>query len=178
MEHSSSYTAGFFVGFGAVILLALLVILAKRKLRGPSSKQYDERQRAAQGKAYQWAYYTLLSYTLAAGLFDLSTGIVWADRYMEMMLGVFLSVGVFAAICIRHDAYVGFRDQPKKYILLFVVLGLINIIPSVLTITQGIGFVENGILTHRAANPIAGLLLISLALILAVQAGRAKRRLD
>ncbi len=166
MTRSISYVVGFFTGLLSVLLIAFLVYWAIKKKTGKNTWEYDERQELARGKGFKAAYFVLLGYLIAYGLFDVGTGIVWCDTFTGIMIGICLSILVFAIICIWKDAYISFRQKPKFYILLFSLLSLLNIGIGLLRGRME-GFVQNGILTMQITNLIVGcILLVVLAVYL------------
>ena len=58
------YVAGFLVGIASVAVV-IAVMAAVRKKQGRPKAEYDERQLAARGIAYRWAYMTLILSLLA-----------------------------------------------------------------------------------------------------------------
>ena len=123
------YVAGVLVGIGSAAVV-IAVMAAVRKKQGQPKAEYDERQLAARGIAYRWAYMTLIFSLLA------NTGVEaiwgpWAKPGVAVWMMIFLSVGVFVVVCVRRDAYFAMAQDPKASLWLFgavVVLQIPNII--------------------------------------------------
>lgn len=166
MNVNLPYLAGLACGLLVVGIACFVVFKLAKKITGKGRREYDERQQLCQGRAYKAAYYTLIGYLCFAGVFDLSTGIKWCDQFTSLMLGMFLSVGVFAVMCIFTDAYMPLHFKPTGTLIILTGLGIMNI---------GIGlvnhapFIENGILTYRSINFLAGITLIFVALLLLIK---------
>ena len=170
MDRSPAYLLGVAVGLAAAIALVLLARKLLWKKRTKAQREYDERQQQALGRAYKYGYYTLLIYLGAAALFDLMTGVRWCTLYTGAFLGVLLSVGVFGLVGIANDAYYPFRDNPMRYIALFFALGALNVALGVLHLCESGTFIEDGMLSHSAINPLAGVLLLALGTAMLVKA--------
>ena len=169
-------------GFGAGVVVGLVLVgIVIRLLLGRKSKrsrEYDERQKLAQGIAYKYGYYTLLGYLAAVSLFDLMTGVRWCSLYTGVFLGVLLSVGVFGIVGICNDAYFPFRENPGRYIALFAVLGAMNVVIGVSHYLHEGTFMQDGMLSHSVVNPLAGVLLLLLAGAMAAKRQREKRETE
>ena len=85
--------------WGGIILFALPKNQVFKK------SKYDERQRAEQGKAFQYAYITLLCYLIMWMAADKLFGTDWCEMTFGLFLGIGFSVSVFLAYCIFRDAY-------------------------------------------------------------------------
>ena len=86
-----SYLAGFLVGLLCVFAVGTVLRLVRRK-HGTERAKYDERQLTARGIAYRLAYFTLMLALLA----DVSATALlrpWAERGVDVVLCVFLSIG-------------------------------------------------------------------------------------
>ena len=113
----------FFLGFAVVFVAALIVRLLLRK----DCAKYDERQILAQNMAYTAAYCVLVFYCAAFVPLEKIGGPDWFDTYTGICLGIFLSVLVFAVICITKDAFFHGAESPALLIFLFLAAGAVNI---------------------------------------------------
>lgn len=154
---STAYVWGAVCGIAVVALAGLLA--GQRMKRKYSGKcKYDERQIAAQGRAYKCAYFTLLIYLLVYGIIC-AMDIIWCETMVGVFTGIVISIAVFAVICIFEDAYFKTFESPRAYILMFTFIGLANVLLGVLHMVDG-DFIENGIMGINSMNFIAGLLLL------------------
>ena len=159
MKHNLWWLAGALSG----ITVVLIVYLITRVTHG-KNKDFDERQTAARGKAFQYAFITtalgeLLYVCLEAG------GIVFADSSIGPLLPVLLGAAVFAVTAVANDAYLSLRESAKSaflFPLLFLALNLLIGIPKLI---DGKVIVD-GLLTFDGINLIiAALFLILFAAI-------------
>lgn len=170
---STAYVLGYAVGVMAALSAALICYIIYKK-NHPESCKYDERQELMRGKAFKYAFFTQLAYNCVMMVMNPILPL-WADYSMQIFIGVIFSAFVYAVICIRNDAYISFREKPRVYITMFLAVGAVNVFITVMNLTIGTPYVQDGMLTFRAANPICAILLITLAIVLAVKAGREKR---
>ena len=177
MNTSMEYRFGMVLGMAVALALAVVIGLIIRKRRG-GKHEYDERQKAAQGKAYKQAYYTLLIYLVLYGLFDLYTGIRWCDLYTGAFIGVCLSVLVFALVCIREDAYISFREKSRSVYLILGLIAAANLVSPLLGIGTPGYLVEDGMLTVRSVNLFIGVMMIIILRAMGVQTLVEKRKAE
>lgn len=177
MNTSLDYRIGMILGIVTALLLAAIIGLVFRKRR-IGKNEYDERQKAAQGKAYKWAFFTLLGYLALWGLFDLYTGVKWCDVYTGAFIGVCISVLVFALICIREDAYVSYKEKGKSVYLILGVIGLANLLIPLPNLGKAGYFVEDGMLTVHTVNLLIGAMMLIILAAMAVKELSDKRKAE
>lgn len=84
----------------------LIAAAAKSEPKKKNRTKYDERQIAAQGMAYKWAFWTMFAYYFLYVFICGPANLVWCDQYLGMLLGVIVGATVFVVICIFRDAYI------------------------------------------------------------------------
>lgn len=166
-----SYVAGVLVGIGSAAVV-IAVMAAVRKKQGQPKAEYDERQLAARGIAYRWAYMTLIFSLLA------NTGVEtiwgpWAKPGVAVWMMIFLSIGVFIVACVRKDAYFAVAQNPRTYLWLFGAVVVLQIPNIIITLRSG-GFVEDGLLTWDALSPASGALFLVLTVCAIVRLRRQR----
>ena len=165
------YVAGVLVGIGSAAVV-IAVMAAARKKQGRPKPEYDERQMAARGVAYRWAFLTLML-SLAV-----NTGVEaiwgpWAKPGVSAWMMIFLSVGVFVVVCVRRDAYFAMAQDPKASLWLFGAVVVLQIPNIIITLRSG-GFVEDGLLTWDALSPASGALFLVLTVCAIVRLRRQR----
>lgn len=165
------YVLGFVCGFFAVFIVSYITkrILRKRGTFGhtENGSQYDERQILARGKAFKYGYFA----TMFGCILQL-----YLEQYVEqfftrqvMVFSVILiGVLVFVSICIFRDAYLGLSEKPIPVICLFLVISVINFIPSITDV------VKRGTLLNKEGvfsdiNFLCGCLLLIVALLIIIK---------
>ena len=105
---------------------ALVFFRAKKQ-----EKRYDERQLLARNAAFKTAFFTLAGYCVVCAFLNM-LGINWALTATQMFLGVILSIGVFACICLYRDAFFDFAKKNQKlYIFEMMAFSVIQFIGGV-----------------------------------------------
>ena len=165
------YVAGVLVGIGSAAVV-IAVMAAVRKKQGRPKPEYDERQMAARGVAYRWAFLTLmLSLAVNTGVEALWGP--WAKPGVSAWMLIFLSVGVFVVVCVRRDAYFAVAQDPKASLWLFGAVVVLQIPNIIITLRSG-GFVEDGLLTWDALSPASGALFLVLTVCAIVRLRRQR----
>lgn len=165
---SNAYMAGLL--FGVLVAVVVFIIIALAKGKKTAGADYDERQELVRGKAYKIALFTLMLYLAA----DTGLSIFWrpwAQPGVDTVLGIFFSVGVFMAICIRNDAFVGLREKVKQSILIACIVlaaQLVNIFTSHDPLVAG------GMLTTRVISVACATLFAVELVLLLVHMNREK----
>ena len=141
----------------------LIAAAAKSQPKKKKKQIFDERQIAAQGTAYKWAFWTMFGYYLLYATVCGAMEIVWCDPFLGAFLGVIVGATVFALICVFRDAY--FRpDQSRKSEIVVINLiccsqGLIGL----MNLSDGT-VIEDGVLSADALQ----LFLLLMGLVLDV----------
>lgn len=160
----------------SVALIALVCVLSRMKF-GSKMKfgkcEYDERQTAARGKAYQAGFVTLLIYEALYACLDY-IGLEWCENVTGIAIGIFLSVGVFAVVAVSKDAYLSMNENPKAWRLLWLVMALAN---CTIGAVQGyhMELVRDGKLTANWMNFLCGLLFLVILVAQLIHDHKSKR---
>ena len=127
----------------------LIAAVAKSEPKKKKRQVFDERQIAAQGMAYKWAFWTMFGYYLLYAIICGAMEIVWCDPFLGAFLGVIVGATVFAVICVFRDAY--FRpDQSKaSEIIVINVLCACQGILGLTHLSEGT-LIEDGLLSADA----------------------------
>ncbi|MDD6327544.1 MAG: hypothetical protein PUA62_03735 [Lachnospiraceae bacterium] len=136
------------MGLVAGILFSVLLIALCYKLifynhgrgrKGPfrEKEMYDERQLLARGAAYKAGYYSLIFYLLLVILINNADKNTNYITDLTLVIGVCISIGVFAVVCIIKDAYMSLYENAKRSILIMLILGFINIGLGVSGVLEG-----------------------------------------
>ncbi|MCR5824135.1 MAG: hypothetical protein K6G60_06880 [Lachnospiraceae bacterium] len=164
-----SLIAGVAVGILLVVIVATLAIKSNAPV-----KKYDERQIAMQGKAYKYAFITMVIYfglfavvSTLSSLPTLFTLPFSAD--ILVMLGVLTGAMVFAVTAIIHDAYFRLDENQGFIIILFVITSLINIAIGVVHIVNGDHAGDGVINMLNSGNLLCGAALLVLPISIMVK---------
>ena len=121
---STAWWMGFVVGILIVaVVCAIVAKVARRK--GAGVGQYDERQQIARGKAFTWAYATLMVY-LALWMILRSLEVPFFMESLSVAIGALISIAVCVAYSVFHDAYFKASESPRAWIVIICAIGLLN----------------------------------------------------
>ena len=163
------YILGFLCGLVVVAIVALLLRYVLKKKNGVLCGEYDERQKAIQGRGYKYAYFTLMIAVAAGGVFDAWLGVKWIELFPFAMLCLWLSLCVFVTYCIAKDAYVSFQAKRKVLILIFALSALMNLGIALMEILHGDGIITGGCLNLTSANLFTGAASLQIAIALCIR---------
>ena len=108
-----------------LIIAAILLRFAKKDKKEKFT--YDERQKAARGEAYKFAFFTLVIYNAAYGIIDMALEIKWTETLTGLMIGVCIAILVHVVYSIWHECYFSLNEEPKKVLLLFGIISVVNV---------------------------------------------------
>ena len=163
---NTAWAIGFAVGL-MVVAAACTVVAKIAKSKGVGKGQYDERQQIARGKAYTWAYATLLVY-IALWMILRSLEIPFFMQSLSVLAGALLSIAVFVGYSIFHDAYFKASESPRQWLVIICAAGVLNLGLGVMHLVRGETLAER---LYDNANLFVGLLLmVTLALIIVKRA--------
>jgi len=168
---STAYIMGIVCGVLAVVLICWIIAVINRK-NGRKSKDYDERQQAIRDRGFKYAYLTLISYMALLAILH-SLDIFTGDVSGWLFIGVILSATVHVVYSIYKDAYFRVSDSPRSNIVLFGVLGPINLIIG--AVKRISGEVEGAFPTTEDLNLIVGVMLAIVAISILIKLRLDKR---
>ena len=123
---NTAMALGFVTGILIVAIVCTVMAKMAKKKGCVGRGKYDERQQIARGKAFTWAYATLLVY-LAVWMVFRSMEIPFFMEGLSVIVGALLSIGVFVGYSIFHDAYFKTSESPRTWIGIICAVGLLNL---------------------------------------------------
>ena len=171
----AEYNIGLLVGMlvGVAVGLVVVALCFKYvKIRKGSNFEYDERQQLARGNGFKYAYVTSIVYNGVLCLLTVTGIPLPVEQSVLIMMGILLTVLVYAVYCIQHDAYVSLNENANRLMIVFTVLGGINTFIGAMHVIHGT-MIEDGILTFHGINLFCGVLLLIVAATLFVHTKRA-----
>lgn len=167
------------LGFAVGVLVVLLIVLVVKKVSNKNQNcEYDERQLLARSTAYKYSFFTLLIYmALSAMLYCME--IKWATLDVQMILGIILSVAVFAGICIFKDAYFTYDGKNmKSFLVLACFCGPLNLILFFTDLFGGEELLTNGMLNNNIMSLLYGLLFTAIIIMIVIKRVISKRTVE
>ena len=170
------YVAGFCVGLFLVLFVSLLI---KAFNKNKTKCEYDERQILARNSAYKTSFFTLMGYMALIALLD-SFDFKWAELDIQMLSGIFISVGVFVTICIFKDAYFSYNEKSmKSYFLLCIAIMVLNLVAFIMnTVLDGESILTDGILNYNATNLFVSILFAIFLILIIIKNMISKRTVE
>ena len=159
MKDNKTWLMGFYVGFAVVLVLFFVIFIIRNRKNG--APEYDERQITARNLAYKYAFFILLVYCALCGFLDV-TGIKWATLTALLFIGTMASATVFAVICILRDAYEGINERRNTSLVLFGIIGVVNLGTFVMNIVKGVPYFTDGLLNENVTTPGLAVMFLSL----------------
>ncbi len=166
-----AYILGIVCGILAVALVCWIISRINKKT-GVEKKDYDERQQALRDKGFRFAYLTLIGYMALFALLH-SLDVITGELSGWIFIGVIISLLVHIIYSIYNDAYFRVSDSPKRFTVLFSILGLSNIALGVLKRVNG--EVEGAFPAYGDLNLIIGVMLLIVMLNIFIKTQLDKR---
>lgn len=164
---SSAYNFGLMIGviFGIIIAVLLVRYMNRdKKLK----TQYDEMQQKARGKAFCYAFYTVIileAVLIFVSLFDLRLPMTDAVLHFTVIV---IGILVLAGYCIWHDAYIGLNTNMKRYSVIVIAAGAINLLSGIMAIANG-SMVADGQLQTPFINLLCAIMLIIVGILMFIK---------
>ncbi len=126
---------------------------------GSIKTRYDERQQVARGKSYQFGFCGLCPALFILILLDSADVVIPAEPLVIYFSTFFIGAAALCIHSIFNGAYFGINNMQTKWIVFFVIFGIINGLLSIMSIIDGTMF-ENGRLAAPFVNVLCCLLLV------------------
>lgn len=131
------YCIGIIVGIIAGLASVALLAAIAKKLGGKISmrrsrkcKEYDERQLVVRSKAYKFAFFTLMIYTVLVQFINDIFEVSLLSSFGGAWIGVCISITVFVVYCVVNDAYISLNENKRGILILFGGIALLNLVIS------------------------------------------------
>lgn len=161
---NSAEFAGIFSGL--VIGIILVIVLLRLTKKDYSLRcMYDERQQLVRGRGFKYGFFTLMIYDIFYGWGMDALDQQYIDDVTAMIFGVCLGVAVYASYCIWHEGYFSLNENPKRVLLVFGILAVLNFIIFAVQILHGT-VMEDGVITYHCVNLLCGVLFIFLFIVI------------
>lgn len=171
--HVNYYHFGLFVGLFVGCLVAGL-LLRFVKTEGSWRCRFDERQELHRGRGYKYGFYTLLCYIVVDYVVINVFEKQWAAEGVDILIGVIVSVGVYAIYCIFHEAFLSLNENPKRYVAVIIFCMLLNGLGAVMQFQHN-PVIENGQLTTHCMNLVCAVLMAVVLIALALKYGISQK---
>lgn len=151
-----------------IFAVILLFAFALRKARG-NVAEYDERQLVIRGKGYQYGFLTSLIYMFIIVYLDYTNLLDNISTTVVIMVGIFLSLLVFAGYCIIKDAFLSLTQNRKHYMILCCVIVIIDALNVFIAISENKVIQNGAINSNILINGLTGLLFAIMLVLLIIK---------
>lgn len=158
----------------AVGIFVVCIILKFTKDDGKIKCKFDERQARIRGEAYKISFFTLLIYCFLYGMIAISVERQFIDSFAAMVLGCVIAIAINVVYCVLKDAYFALNERKNQLMVVFGVIGVMNIVLGIMSICEGTAIVD-GVFTYRGTNLICGILFVVIWIVLFVKKIQDKR---
>ena len=160
---------------GVILGLIIAAFLIRYMNRDRKWKtEYDEMQQRARGKAFCYAFYTVMileAILIFVDLFGIRLPMTAAVTHFTLIV---IGIVVLACYCIWHDAYVGLNTNMKRYTIIVVVAGAINLLAGIMAIANGTIWM-NGQLQTPFINLLCAFMLIAIGVVMTAKKAADER---
>ena len=158
MSGNNFMMMGIAVGIFVGLILCVFVLKAMNK-DGKMKTKYDEMQILVRGKAYQYAFWTMMGLEAAMLVLDSENIQLPWEGYVTHMIIILIAVLVQVSYSIWNDGYVGLNTNVGRFGLFSVIISLFNFLIAGGAIFDG-KMIVNGRLQSPVMNLLCGVLFI------------------
>ncbi len=159
---------GFAIGLAIVVVIAL-ICNKNRKMK----TEYDERQLILRGRGFKMGFYAMVIWAA----FNIALAVTGFEIPMEPEILAFsyIVVGVLTDVlfCIFHDAYWGMNNNKARYLILFALIGGLNLAVAIRAHLHG-ELVKDGRLGSLGINLFVAFLFVLIGCAVLIQMIREK----
>lgn len=164
-------SVGFIAGL-MIAAIALVFIFRYANKDGKVRTEYDERQKALRGKAYKYAFYAEIFAQLVIMMIFMAGVEVPVEDYALVFSAILFGCIVLATYCIWNDVYWGLNNNHRRYLIVFAIATVLNILPLIGNVRGGT-LMENG----KIGLPLLNILVLIMMAVICVEL-LVKRAMD
>jgi len=168
MEDIMEYYLGFALGAFVAVIIGVLFIFAMKKYTKTDNSlkcKYDERQQLVRGTGFKYGFFTLIFYNVAAAFLISVEKRQYVEHAALLLAGILLGVFIYGAYCIWNESYFSLNENPKRVIIVFALIALLNFGVGYRGFLHGV-LIEDGMLTVNCLNIFCGVLVLMLFFVM------------
>lgn len=162
-ERNMGVIVGIFFG---LCLAVLLLWVCNRK--GQIRTQYDERQKLVRAGGYKIGFWVITIYECVLAILGIGEVVIPVEAPVLHFGGIICGITALGIYSVWKDAYWGLNNDKRRYTILFVVCGAINLLSGVMSIVDG-RIMNDGMVSLPAMNLLCGLMILVLGIALGVK---------
>ena len=171
MEDIMEYYLGFALGALVVAIIGVLFLFVMKKYTKTDNSlksRYDERQQLVRGTGFKYGFFSLMFYNVAAAFLISVEKRQYIEHAALMLAGILFGVFIYGAYCIWNESYFSLNENPKRVVIVFVLIALLNFGVGYRGFCQGV-LIEDGMLTVNCLNIFVGVLVLMLFFVMVVK---------
>ena len=173
----NAYNIGVIIGLiiGVVVGVGLLLLILIATTKNHKVKRdYDERQELVRGKGFKYGFITMAAANMVISCTQFIFYKPIADTWASMMLSLALGVLVHVHYCIWNEGYFSLNENKKVFMIIFAIMVLVQYAGAFDYLMNG-GWIIDGMLTFRAVNLIAAIMITFILVDLLIKNAYAKK---
>lgn len=164
---SDARSLGMVVGVLLDCVFAVMIFKFANR-NGKAATKYDERQSVLRGRGYMYGFYAVL---ICEALMVTLSSMRWeipVEREVLHFLIIIVGIFVQVSYCVWKDAYWGLNNDKRRYTIVFLAIGILNLITSLRSFMDG-SMLTDGKLQASFLPLLCSVVLILLGLELAIK---------
>ena len=121
-----TYSQGLAFGIIFAVLFVVIYILVRKGRGKDAFEQFDERQLAFRGKAYQAGFFVFMAGIGIDACLKMM-GLTFYEDPLGEFTALFAALIVFAAQAIRYDSFKGFNKDSRSLVIIYVIVNRKNL---------------------------------------------------
>lgn len=175
-DMSKEYLLGIFFGV-AVGLILVVLLLRWTKKDGASKCKFDERQELVRGRGFKYAFFTLMICTAVYAFADSLAENRMIGSLTGVCICIVISCVVYACYCIWNEGYFALNENPKRVMVAFVLISLMNFAVFARSAMKG-NLMENGVLSESFVNLFCGIMFLVIFAVLLLKYLKNRREAE
>lgn len=157
-DMSMEYLLGILCGAAAGVIFVMLILKWTKK-DGSSKCKFDERQQLVRGRGFKYAFFALVICNAVYAAADAAMEEKMIDASVGICAGVVISAVVYACYCIWNEGYFALNESPKRVLIAFVLIALLNFGVFARSAMKN-GIFEDGVLSVSCMNLLCGVMFL------------------
>lgn len=147
----------------ALFIVIFIAVLAKKK-----SCSFDERQELIRGRAFKYAFFSILIYVIGYGAISLMLEKDFMTTSAALFTGVFISFVIFAVYNIWNESFFALKQAPINFILLFSSTAICSGYTGICSIKDG-SIMENGLLNFECLSIVSSIAFVIVVITILIR---------
>ncbi|MEE0061443.1 MAG: hypothetical protein UE295_11505 [Acutalibacteraceae bacterium] len=139
-----------------IIVFIFALVLIVSKLAKNKSCNFDERQELIRGRAFKYAFFSILIYVAGYGVISALFEKDFMTTPAALYAGIYIALVIFAVYNIWNESFFALKQTPIPFIVLFSITTICSGYGGISSIKDG-SIIENGLLTFDFMSLVASI---------------------